>query len=157
MKATPTLIPLDFAYAGDRYSSLEIQPVRLVDEDAFEVISDLENIDEADVNIWGVYAARAGIAKHVADCSTREHALALAELIKDATKPGFALPITILSENEAGEIGSEDHDAMTRAEVITRCRELSAQGWEPQEIQGGDSMATLDIRWWGETPGHQIA
>lgn len=69
----------------------------------------------------------------------------------------FKLPITILSENEAGEIGSEDHDAMTRAEVITRCRELSAQGWEPQEIQGGDSMASLDIRWWVETPEHPEA
>lgn len=64
------------------------------------------------------------------------------------SKKEFTLPITILSENEIGQLGEEYHEAMTRSEVIARCKEMSAKGeWEPIEIQGGEDMHTLDINW----------
>jgi hypothetical protein len=63
----------------------------------------------------------------------------------------FPMPITILSENDTGDLGEETHECMTQAEAIARCRQLSAEGvWEPIEVQGGESMETLDIRWWGD-------
>ena len=59
------------------------------------------------------------------------------------------VPVTIVSENEAGQIGIDEHEApMTEKEIIARCKVLSDRGWEPQEIQVDDSQYTLYIAWW---------
>lgn len=57
-------------------------------------------------------------------------------------------PVTILSEDEYGRIGSEEHDSLTHDEIKVKCKELSARGWEPQEIQVGEAQGTLFVKWW---------
>ena len=57
-------------------------------------------------------------------------------------------PVTILTEDKHGRIGSEAHDCLTQAQIISRCKWLSQQGWEPQEIQVDESQYTLPLKWW---------
>jgi hypothetical protein len=57
-------------------------------------------------------------------------------------------PVTIVSEDEYGRLGSEEHKRLTECQIIVKCRELSGRGWEPQEIQVGESQETLFLKWW---------
>jgi hypothetical protein len=61
-------------------------------------------------------------------------------------------PVTLLTEDEYGRIGSEEHDSMTEVEIRTRCQALSDRGWEPQEIQVGEDQHTLYLEWWVKQP-----
>ena len=56
-------------------------------------------------------------------------------------------PVTIISEDEYGRIGNEEHFALTLEEIKVRCRELSERGWEPTEIQVDESQYTLPVDW----------
>ena len=57
-------------------------------------------------------------------------------------------PVTILTEDEYGRIGSEDWPQLTMEMIIARCRVLSERGWEPQEIQVDEAQGALDVKWW---------
>jgi len=51
-------------------------------------------------------------------------------------------PVTFLSENEDGDIGTEMHEVMTSAEIEARIAELSDLGWEVSEVQVNESQYT---------------
>ena len=57
-------------------------------------------------------------------------------------------PVTIITENENGQLGTEEHGRMTVEGICLRCDELSNEGWEPVEIQVGESQETLPLKWW---------
>ena len=57
-------------------------------------------------------------------------------------------PVTIISEDEHGRLGTEEHAELTECQIITVCRDLSARGWEPYEIQVGEAQSTLHLKWW---------
>ena len=57
-------------------------------------------------------------------------------------------PVTILTEDDFGRIGTEEHKELTEVKIKTRCKWLSYHGWEPVEIQVNDSQYTLPIKWW---------
>ena len=48
-------------------------------------------------------------------------------------------PVTIISEDEYGQLGTEEWPQMTEGMIRGRCKELSDQGWEPQEVQVDDA------------------
>jgi hypothetical protein len=56
-------------------------------------------------------------------------------------------PVTILSENEHGQIGVEEWPELTKRMIAARCRELSDFGWEPIEIQVDEAQGTLTVDW----------
>lgn len=60
-------------------------------------------------------------------------------------------PVTILSENETGQIGSEEWPSLTAGMIRGRIDELSGMGWEVQEIQVGEDQSSLDYDSWGPT------
>ena len=53
------------------------------------------------------------------------------------------MPVTILSENEYGDIGTEEHENIDLEELKDRIDVLSNKGWEVIEIQHGESQATF--------------
>lgn len=53
------------------------------------------------------------------------------------------MPVTILSENEIGDIGTEEHEAIDITELLDRIDILSNMGWEVIEVQHGESQATF--------------
>jgi len=57
-------------------------------------------------------------------------------------------PVTIITEDEVGRVGSEEWPMLTELMIIARCRELSDQGWEPQEIQVDEAQSALIVNWW---------
>ena len=56
-------------------------------------------------------------------------------------------PVTILTENALGQLGTEDWPQLTMGMIIGRCKELSEDGWEPVEIQVDESQDTLPVDW----------
>jgi hypothetical protein len=66
-------------------------------------------------------------------------------------------PVTILSENEWGQLGSEFKDeGYDVPSLAKRVRELQDDGWEPIEIQVGESQYSIpfwDIIEKGENGG----
>jgi hypothetical protein len=62
-------------------------------------------------------------------------------------------PVTILSENAIGQIGSEEWPSLTAGMIRGRIDELSAMDWEVQEIQVGDGQESLSYDDWGPTVG----
>lgn len=54
----------------------------------------------------------------------------------------FYSPVTILSENEDGEIGIEMHNKMTDAEILARIEELEDEGWGVSEVQIDEDQHT---------------
>jgi len=57
-------------------------------------------------------------------------------------------PVTILTEDEYGRIGSEEWPQLTMEMIIARCQVLSERGWEPQEVQVDDAQSLLQTDWW---------
>lgn len=58
-------------------------------------------------------------------------------------------PVTILSENELGQIGSEDWTALTIGMIKARITELEARDWEVIAIQTGEALGDLPYELWG--------
>ena len=61
-------------------------------------------------------------------------------------------PVTIITEDELGRVGVEDWPQLTMEMIIARCRWLSDEGWEPQEVQVDEAQGTLDTQWWVDKP-----
>ena len=57
-------------------------------------------------------------------------------------------PVTIVTEDEFGRVGTEEHKELTQDQIIARCRALSDRGWEPQEIQVDEAQWALPLKWW---------
>jgi hypothetical protein len=57
-------------------------------------------------------------------------------------------PITIISENVHGIVGTEEWDSMTVEQMKERVKELSLKGWEVHIIQVGEDQHDLDFEIW---------
>ena len=53
------------------------------------------------------------------------------------------MPVTILSENEDGDIGTELHKQITRNSLVHRIAELEDEGWAVIEVQHGESQSSF--------------
>ena len=65
-----------------------------------------------------------------------------------STVSRFYKPVTIVTEDEYGRVGTEEWPMLSKLMIIARCRELSDQGWEPQEVQVDEAQGTLELHWW---------
>jgi hypothetical protein len=54
-------------------------------------------------------------------------------------------PVTILSEDEDGELGTELHKSLTSEQLQKRLLELQEEGWEPIEVQVDESQYSINF------------
>ena len=54
-------------------------------------------------------------------------------------------PVTILSEDEYGRTGVEEWEILTERTLKARLKNLQERGWEPIEVQVGESQDAISF------------